>query len=827
MKHGNSIVINSAVRLLFWSLVALAISLGILISPATADQQVIDRWAIWGPGWGRGGLAANSPNYEKYLSPQPGDMDFSIGTDKVYLYPWKIATSADGLLKFPTFLKSEIAQSWNAWAGGCIYAHTYLNAAMPMSVDLNVQSIVPAEGWLNGRKMTSHSLQIQQGWNHLLLKIHSPIGIGRPSTPTLSEKDWWMRAFLSSESANLKHIIISPYEPTRKTPAIQDKIPLPLRYLSTLSSQSGQFPIFTGGQAVFLNYALRVAYGFADNVSAMQPAQSVFIGQPWVYSSISQPSQNQPLPVVNTYQKSEWAKALPKALHIKIFNDQDQGVMDTIRTLSFQASQRRSPLPEAFSTQIVLSLGALPMGHYTMRVDFLNQDGTLQAHDRDHSFAVIWGPIVAKFDTAPRRLSCVHPWLIENLTQTLLHFQWLHTVGVTRQHKLSAAWSTWGATLSPDGTVVVKSSPKVDQALKAARKWGITVVGNLEMGWLDLDRYHNTQHEDQEKSPPEQRVGSLETPLRILSLREPGGARLPPYDTRAFEKVLRDYAVQIVSRYQGQIQVWTGSNEIDLQAGPATNSIARMYADATRILYQSLKKANPKAAFVGPSLALRSDFTDTLFKYGFAEHADILDVHEHPAHAPSLSDPTLGGGRGGLAVIPSDLKNHASTKPVWYGEISAPLAHSPDGVWGQAEAIVKQLSWAIKHPQVASLSYLVMNNQPSLDRDTGLGFNNCFGDPHPVVNAMNVASHLLDGHGRLPDLKELPQEIQQLRVKARGGQESLVLWSDRERPLELKVSDNTVIHVDLFGRRHKLFSRHNTIRLTVSHTPQYLIGKFG
>lgn len=824
--------LGSLLRWLTFCIVAFMFC-GALNSPALADEQVIDSWAIWGPGWGRGSLAANSPNYENHLRPQPGDTDFSTGNEAIYLYAWKLAKSEHGLLPFSTLLQPEISTSWDQWAGGRIYAHTYLYSPDFVQVNLKIESPVSVESWLNGIQPENNLLNLQQGWNHLLLKVHSPTEIGRQSTG-LSEKDWWIRTSLSSPShVAIENIQSVAFDPARKSPLIEHAPPLPLRYLSSIKDLKRKFPIFTKDQSVSLRYTLQVGYGWGKNSAPANIAPSPllpFTGQPWVYST-TPPVFAEPYlqPTLVKYAQKDWDKSLPASVHFQIYSDWGSTVLDKVQGIQFNTSQQRSPQGRDLVAQTVIPLGKLPVGHYTLRADFLNRDGTLQAHDRDHEFSVIWGPVTPRLDASNRLLACVYPWLIENLDEALSHLHWLHTVGITRQHKLSLAWRSWGVHFQPNHTVVIKDASRVNRVLAEARRLNISVIGNLEMGWLDRDRYNegSTPQSVEPKQPSQSQQSSAPQPPKILSLREPGGSRLPPYNTKEFAKVLHNYANAVVSYYQDRIHTWTGSNEIDLMTEPKTAEVAKMYADATKILYRALKKADPKATFVSPSLTSQSEFTKTLFKYGFGENVDIIDVHDHPPNAPQLSDPTLGGGQGGLVAIQDYLNQQQSKKKkaVWYGEISAPLAHSPNGVWGQAEAVVKQLAWGIKHPLVQSLSYLVMNNQP-IFAETALGFNNRLGDPHPAVNAINVASHLLDGRRRLPDLQELPKDVQQLRVNAQDGRECLVLWSDREIPLQITILDNKVLHVNLFGRRQHLKSVHGKIRLTVNHTPQYLIGKF-
>lgn len=246
-------------------------------------------------------------------------------------------------------------------------------------------------------------------------------------------------------------------------------------------------------------------------------------------------------------------------------------------------------------------------------------------------------------------------------------------------------------------------------------------------------------------------------------------------------------------------------------------ALAGVYARASRILYEAMQEADPTAQFVTASLVRRSPFTDELIRQGFAQFADHVDVHAHPYAAPAIANSVIGNtATEGLGVLQQLAKKQPLS--VYYGEVSAPLAHSPNGVVGQAEGIHKQLAWALKKPAVKALSYLVLYSSGAQ-----LGFCNIYGDPLPANNAINVAAHLLDGRRILADLEGLPKGVEQIRILGADGRETLLLWSRTPTTITLPCPASEIELVDVIGRRSRRGVAGGVLTLMVDASPLYIV----
>ncbi len=437
---------------------------------------------------------------------------------------------------------------------------------------------------------------------------------------------------------------------------------------------------------------------------------------------------------------------------------------------------------------------------------------------------MVRGPVDTAADTGPRYLGNIGHHLGGDKEGTAERIEWLHKIGVTRQFKLVQSWSGWGVSHDGEGNVTVERSPRIDAALRQMKALGITPVGDLIVGSgvrkLDPTKTPALTAEDQEAARVEaQRLGAGELPV----IQAPGARPLPAFGTAVFEKTVYDYAFKLVSEYKDDVRHWSGMNEIDLHAKGETGE-AEMLAAAQKIAYRAAKDADPGCIVLSPSLVRRGTFVDELFAAGFADGADILNVHAHPANTPKLGTSTVLGNSGseGIGTVRPFFEASGSEMPVWFGELSAPLAHSPRGVLGQAEAVVKQLCWAIDEPKVEAIHYLVMYNSPSY-WGANLGFNNFYGEPHPAVNAVNTASHLIDGRAVLAKLGSLPEEVSHLRFAGDAGTETLVLWRDRgEGDLALRVRGDWAEVTNVIGRSRAAAADGGRVTLRVGVSPVYV-----
>jgi len=793
-----------------------AAALAASLAASAVQAQVITRWNCWGPGWGRGGLGAVSNGLEASLRPQPGDLHLSLRTDIPRLRMWQEKETGDGVLRFLSEQFPETKSKWETdgatpWAGATLYAATYIRAPEKTAARLIVTSTPRAPAvWLNGVLVSGREISLEKGWNCLLIKSlgAGSITIGRTVAATPSY--WTLKAEITAPAR--VPLTFALADPERVVLLADGQ---PLRFLSSITTTAKPFAIYLEPARVVLPYAVTAAVGPAAQFAVGQRVN----GLPWVYTTAPQAaglagrSERKPL--------AAWAELLPAQLAVTLI-DYDGNTVDS-RTvpLAFKPSKNGE-----MAGHTVLDYGVLPPGHYTLRSVLKNRAGQVVLRDNDHSLAVLRGAVDRKTDTGIRRLSCTGHWLFAatepQFSQAMGRLDFLHDVGITRQVKVNQSLGAWGLRHDGQGQVTLEPRPELDRFLDKARQLDIEIVGDLGVGYPLDDALKNglpplIQAEQETILARAQAM----TAGRPMTLQPVGLLPLPPYGSTYFDATLRRMATLMAQTYKGRVASWCGDNEIDLHVGAkAPKATAELYAHATRIVHDAIKAADPRSGYSSGSLARESAFTTALFANGYATAQDMLDIHAHPADAPQrLSAPALGNSPNeDLGTIPKRF----SDRPVIYGELSAPLAHSPDGVKGQAEAVVKQLCWAINHPRVRALAYLVVYGSPTYG-DANLGFNNKYGDPHPGVNALNTASHLIDGRRRLPDLKGLPETVQHLVVDNPQGNATVVLWNPgRDLQVTVPVNGKTARKIDVIGRSIPLTVTDGCVTTIIGNAPCYL-----
>ena len=135
--------------------------------------------------------------------------------------------------------------------------------------------------------------------------------------------------------------------------------------------------------------------------------------------------------------------------------------------------------------------------------------------------------------------------------------------------------------------------------------------------------------------------------------------------------------------------------------------------------------------------------------------------------------------------------------------------------------MLKQLGWALKHPTVKSLAYLVL-----YDNGACLGFCNLYGDPLPANNAINVASHLVDGRPLLDDLPGLPDNVEQVCVAGGGDLQTLMLWSHQSQTVLIPCQGTEVDLIDLLGRTDRVSVADGKVAVHVTSVPQFVRARF-
>ena len=804
----------------------------VVCAAAVCDARPLTEWAVWGPGWGRGGLAVARYGNEGRLHPQPGDLDFSAGWRGRGMVAWRYHKSDEGTMdllseRFPRLRAALTDDKSTVWAGCAAYLHTYLHVPESRRVVLTVTASQPRTVWLNGRECDSEEVSLRRGWNRLLIRTLSPSMV-RGRTPRVATEErpgnWRLQvSLLDAMEEELENLRETAYDP-RRAPLITTE-GTAIRYLSTIERPGYPGPIFLKGDAVECRYRIRLGIGPADSYQTRSERERPFGGMPWAYSldpallkSREQSSVLKKLDPQRVDSGNLVAKA-PARLELDVLDYDGETVQETSYPLTWNASSQNE-----LYADVDLKSGVLPLGHYVVISRLIDARGRVQMRDNWHSFSVIRGPLKAA-DSDSRYLGTVGHWLLSRDTESAVsRMRWLHQVGLRGHQKLSQAWSAWGIRHDGKGNVSFEPQEKVRRVLAEANRLGITVVGDLIPGYPLSAKGRTVKLSAAEKKEIE--ANGIDTSQPAQLVLQPWGARpLPPYGTDAFEKTLRDYVSRLVSHYRGRIRYWGGTNEIDLHANPGTDLVARVFAEATRIIYETLKETDPEAVFVNSSLSRRSAFTQKLLNHNYLDYCDIVDVHAHPARVPDLEAYTIGNNRReGLGIVKAFMAEHGFSKPVWYGELSPPMAHSPRGARGQPAGIVKQLAWAMASDKVEALSYLVVYNGP--DYKWPGGFNNFYGDPLPGVNAVNTASHVLDGRRVLPPVKELPTGVEQLRAVDEAGLETLVLWSQTSQTVEVPAGDTTVRALDVIGRPLKVTRRDGKVVFRVNRDPVYLLGRF-
>jgi hypothetical protein len=703
----------------------------------------------------------------------------------------------------PGVTKMVVEDGAGRWAGAVTYAHTYLHVAESRDVAFVVESGQPVVVWLNGTPVPEQDggrfpMRLDTGWNRLLVKVLSPSSTRgvQPVYPTEEQPgNWTLRAGISlPDGGPVPQLRLQCEDPERNSPRAGEAA-VPVRYLTALRGPGNRRPLYVRGEPTDLTLTIRAAAGAYEHFP-VNP-QDRYEGEAWTYAAPPGPATTS---ADSGVSPDELQRAAARQIAVSLFDFDGNQVLADRFPLVFHESAKGD-----LECTVSLYRGSLPVGHYSLTTDFIDADGRVQARDHEHTAAVVWGPVDVSRDATSRRLSCVGHWLAvrPNAVEKL---EWLHRVGVTQHQKLCQAWKVWGMRHDGEGNVTIGEAPVIDDLLDKAGELGIRVVGDLTFGYV---------------RPDLKREGGPKEDLARGIVLVPYGARpLPPYGTPEFEKTLHDYAHAVVSRYKDRVKLWCGDNEVD---GAATPAVAAVYAHASRILYEAVKEADPEAEFITASLVRRSDFTDELLRRGYARFSDHVDVHAHPYRAPRISDPLIGNSHqeGHGVLLPYLAEGTENACSVYYGEVSSPLAHSPNGAIGQAEGVLKQLGWTLKHPIVKSLAYLVL-----YENGACLGFCNLYGDPLPANNAINVASHLLDGRPLLDDLPGLPDNVEQICVAGDGDLQTLMLWSHQSQTVLIPCQGTEVDLIDLLGRTGGASVADGNVAVHVTPTPQFVRARF-
>jgi hypothetical protein len=804
----------------------------VVLTLTQAQATPISQWAVWGPAWSRAGLGVSWLSQEGQIQPQPGDLDRARGWPGLHDITWQYLQTDNGMIDWLSPQVPDVSEhlaKTHKWAGATVYAHTYIWADHAQPTKLNYAIKGAHRIWLNGDRITDSKVRLITGWNRLLISMHSPAMInGRKRTFATDTRpsNWTMRmSIVGTQENDINNVRFTAYDPTRTTLLTSDN--RPMRMMAMLSRPDGESPIFFADESVSLHYDLQVGLDAPENKRDRRP---------WYYTVTPKTieammdkrdagvAQYRITPHTRRFSPDQFKANLPAKLRLRVLSYDNMPVMENTLALAFDDEEQG-----VFETKQLIGLGKLPVNHYRMHTEYLTSDDKVILRHRPHSFCVVQGPVAKDQDTGPRVLATVGHWLLKkDMDGVLGRIRFLWRSGITRQHKINQSWSAWGLKHDGEGNVTFTPDPRIDQVIDEANRLGITLVGDLSTGYIRTDLLRDGKNMPQTEADQKAAIAKAKDIVdpKDLQLRPYGARSVGHFGTPVFEKTYEDAARLLTSHYKGRIEYWTGDNETDLHAGKATEQIAEVYSTAVKALYRGLKQGNPNAIYISPSLCRKNDFTYKLQKFGFMDACDILDVHAHPLDAPDLDSPVIGNStKEGLGLVIDYLNQSKSNKPVWYGEVSAPVSHSFDGASGQVENLVKQLAWAINNEHVQGLSYLVVYN--GHDYSWPSGMCNLGKEPLPAINAINTASHLLDGRKKLSPLSNLNASIQQLRVADKAGKQTLLLWNHAETRVWIKVESEAML-IDLLGIHHTKLKPNSKgmVQVEVGKTPVYVLGNF-
>lgn len=442
----------------------------------------------------------------------------------------------------------------------------------------------------------------------------------------------------------------------------------------------------------------------------------------------------------------------------------------------------------------------LAVGHYRI-VGCLRGDAGVTTYLPPLSFVVLRGPVDRSRDEVPRKLAGCDYWLMNSGTHRE-RIRWLAQVGLTRNVGSFATW--W--TPYRDGEVGTQYRGFVDETLEEAKRLGVDVVGYVEGGWpVHALQTQPREHWIKQGLGPERLVVWPWYPL-------------PEFASPAYQEAVRQYVRQTVERYRDRIRTWKSYNEVDIAAKMPPGQ----YAKVARVLYEAVKAADPQARMIGASFVrMNSDWCRELLNGTDAPRwHDVYDVHAHPQGAPKIGG-SIGNSRNeGLAGITARIADGAPDKPVWYGEVSPPLAHAEGGQREQAGHVVKQAAFAVADDRVEVLAWLV----PYGGAVPWIATSGPRHLPFPAVVAVNLCAHLLDGRKVLPSLT-LPEGVQHVRVTHHDGGETVVLWSAQPLEVVLHTAGKSVRTIDPVAQERVVVAADGRVTLPIGHTPLFVVGK--
>ncbi len=281
----------------------------------------------------------------------------------------------------------------------------------------------------------------------------------------------------------------------------------------------------------------------------------------------------------------------------------------------------------------------------------------------------------------------------------------------------------------------------------------------------------------------------------------------PPHDLWA------NYVAQTVGHFKDRVHVWEVWNE------PNTPVFWRgskeQYADLLRVTYDTIKRVDPGATVLGPSI---SGIDEEWLAAMPWDKFDALALHLYVPPA-ALNDQGYSFFTQGLPNMKGILGRYPA-KPIWITEFGFASQGGPDP-WhvgdegAQARYLVQQITEMLASDlPIARLMPYVLNDHDGFELVHG------WANPKPAYNAYRTAAARLEGatgRGRIA----AGNGVFAFRFE-RDGQLIDVVWSPNGGTASLTSGGDAEV-VDLFGGKRTVARTGSTITLPVNADPVYII----
>jgi hypothetical protein len=438
--------------------------------------------------------------------------------------------------------------------------------------------------------------------------------------------------------------------------------------------------------------------------------------------------------------------------------------------------------------------GRLAKGHYTL-YSWLHLDGKLLKSVSPVMFAVVDRPhplpkgVTSKFAHSYYYLGVAEPEFIEVLAAAgvrmnigSMHWWWLNEDPIEWSKK-PVEQREWAYTPLPE-------------VLTLARKWGVEMTGDL--GGCFPPGFKKSYYKDYQI--PEDAKGKLV----VINPYWPTYAN----DSPEFAKLVDEYVMPTVSRYKSHFRYWKLQNELNSWINDGATP--EWWGPVLKVIYQSLKKADPEAILVHASMSGTGlSFLEPLFQQGYDKYFDVLDYHVYqwPFYDP-VDD--LGGLKDLLAL----MDKYGVDKPIQDGEFGAYRSLWEDGSRAQAGA------WA---------RYLVVAHTYDRLQRVGAHFHDGGGwtagseyGQFPAYVAFRTCADNLEGATKHEKL-DLGPGIAAYRFQQGGGRVTAVWTRDGQaKSVVVSVRRARVRVIDILGRECAVQAKHGQASVAVTGDPLYI-----